>query len=129
MKSPASEMPPIPQFSVIRMNIPISKYRSLAEIHSSIDYGDKGSVKAGNQAADKLRFLAEKELKKSELLQLLEVDHPASNWAAHHVLEFKEITKKEEKNAIAIIERQIEKGGAQAMGERMWLDEYKSNKK
>ena len=111
------------------MNNPLNTYRSAAEIHSSIDYVDKRSVEAGNQAADTMRALAERELEKGELLSLFEEDHPAALWAAHHVLEFKEPRREEEKRAIIIIEQQIEKGGAQAMGLRMWLDEYKNNKK
>ena len=114
---------------VIRVNSPLTIYRSAAELHSEIDYSDEQSVKAGNQASDTMRSLAENELEKNELLTLLDEDHPSAVSAAIHVLEFKETNKKEERRAISLIKTQIKKGGVNAMGLRMWLNEYKSNKK
>lgn len=110
------------------MNEVISEYKAQAEIHASIDYSDDSSVRLGNKAADTLRKLGGEKLEKNDLLELIGSEHPASLWSAHHLLELHKPNLEEEKKAEKRIELKISKGGVQAMGERMFLDEYRKNK-
>jgi len=110
------------------MNPAIRDYLSFAEEHERIDYADKRSVSAGNKAADAMRQLAEEKIVKSELLDLIALEHSASLWAAHHLLETKEFTEKEEAMAISRIEIESKKEGVRAMGERYYLQDYLNQK-
>ena len=101
----------------------VEKYREMAEVHSSIDYGDANSVKRGNQAADTLRSLGQDQLDLDELLKILSAAHISSLWAAHHLLEFHDLADDQRICAVQRIEVEISKGGATAMGERMFLTE------
>jgi len=107
----------------------VEEYREMAEIHAAIDYGDSGSVKQGNRAADSIRKLGQEQLDLNQLTTLLASDHPASLWAAHHLLEFHDLTTDQRNQAVRRIEIEIAKGGAAAMGERMFLAEFAKPKR
>lgn len=108
---------------------PVEKYCEMAEVHAAIDYGDKASVKRANRAADSLRNIGQKELGSEQLLRILSSDHPSSLWAAHHLLEFHELTAEHRAQAVERIEAEIAKGGVTAMGERIFLTELEKAKR
>lgn len=99
----------------------VEKYREMAEVHAAIDYGDKTSVNRANRAADSLRSIGQIDLDSGQLMSILSADHPSSIWAAHHLLEFHELTADQRRLAIQRIEIEIAKGGVTAMGERIFL--------
>lgn len=111
------------------MTRPVNIYLLEAELHAGIQYDDPASVARGNSAADTLRELARFQVTKEELLELLEREHPASQWAAYHLLEFKELNSSEEDLAVNRINKGIVAGGLDSMGAKMFLDEYLKRKK
>ena len=54
------------------------------------------------------------------------LNHPiASKWLAHHIVEKTNADQKIKKKCISIVEELASKDSVEAMGEQMWLKEWK----
>jgi hypothetical protein len=113
----------------------LKRYRELAEIHANTDYGDSRSVRRANNAVDEMFkiCLEINQLGEQGLLAFATLlDEPKNKiqlWAAHHILEQMRYTPSLECRALEII-REFSKGkGADAYGNKIWLENWESNQK
>ena len=111
----------------------IDEYRAQAAIHSAIDYGQKASIRAGNRAAARMRSIAQKlttlgNQAVAAFGRLLESHEPGvAIWAAHHLLEHMAPKPSLAESALNLIQRRAWGAGPDALGERVWLSEWKAN--
>lgn len=111
---------------------PLSEYIELARQHAEANDGTRAWVRRVNQAADRMRAIATVQLSGSGVqahrFSSL-VDSPdgrARLWAAHHLLEL--CTTLEDAvvaRALAVIEAAAKGDSAEAMGEQMWLANWR----
>ena len=113
------------------MNL-IQEYIELTKTCASTDYGDKKSVKLHNKAVEKMYEIAEKIGYEQttetidDFAKLLEINEYKINvWAAVHILERIPADKSIEEKALKIIKQQADGDSAEAMGFKIWLDNYK----
>jgi hypothetical protein len=113
------------------MNL-IQEYLELTKVCASTDYADKKSVKTHNKSADRMNEIAEKiSYEKTDdniddFEKLLDVtDNNTNVWTAVHILERIPVDKKIEEKALKIIKQQANGNSAEAMGFKIWLDNYK----
>ncbi|MEI2339073.1 hypothetical protein FA002_14415 [Priestia megaterium] len=113
----------------------VDLYQKSAKIHYEIDYRDKKSVKKGNRAAEDMKKIA----------QLIHLYYPGmlfefatlltnptyriDLWAAHHVLEIMSYSPMLEDNALSVIERYADENDFTALGNRMWLDQWREKQR
>lgn len=64
----------------------------------------------------------------TDFSSLLDADDATAAWAAHHVLEHFAPNNDTKRRALAIIEREAAGDGVNAMGNRMWLEEWRKHK-
>ena len=96
-----------------------------------MDYGNRDSVRKGNSAARAMGKLAAKMLsggrpgadRFSALLD--DSQYHVALWAAHHVLELGQPDEPTKQRALGIIERASRGTDANALGERIWLQEWR----
>ncbi|MFC1852636.1 hypothetical protein ACFL27_20755 [candidate division CSSED10-310 bacterium] len=113
------------------------EYRALAEIWQSIDYSNPKSVQKCNAVTDKMRNI----VRNAELQGIEEVnklipllnDQNAKDWIAHHLVELTSIEREISDKCFEMVKNlikryEIEGKTADAMGERLWLEEW-TNKK
>jgi hypothetical protein len=110
----------------------IQEYTELAKICSSTDYADKKSVRLHNKCIDRMYEIAEKIGSEQttdtivDFAKLLDITENKTNvWVAVHILERIPVNKTIEEKALQIIKRQTETDSANAMGFKIWLDNYK----
>jgi hypothetical protein len=108
----------------------LAQYHQHATVHASIDYGDDSSVRAGNAAADAMVNVAKRLAAMSPpavepFSSLLDADDSTAQWAAHHLLEHFTPDDEISRSALAVIERAASGDGVNAMGNRMWLDDWR----
>ena len=113
------------------MNL-IHEYIELTKTCALTDYGDKKSVKLHNKSVGKMYEIAEKigneQTKETidDFAILLEINENKTNvWAAVHILERIPADKTIEEKALRIIKQQADGESAEAMGFKIWLDNYK----
>jgi len=113
------------------MNL-IQEYLELTKVCASTDYADKKSVKTHNKSVDRMYEIAESigYEKTTETIddfaKLLDINDNNTNvWTAVHIIERVPIDKKIEERALKIIKQQAEGNSADAMGFKIWLDNYK----
>jgi hypothetical protein len=113
------------------MNL-IQEYIELTKTCASTDYGDKKSVKLHNKSVDKMYEIVEKIGYEQttetidDFAKLLEINENNTNvWAAVHILERIPANKTIEEKALKIIKQQADGDTVEAMGFRIWLDNYK----
>lgn len=113
------------------MNL-IQEYIELTKTCTSTDYGNKKSVNLHNKSVEKMYVIIEKiayEQKKEtihDFTKLLEINENQTNvWAAVHILERIPTDKTIEEKALKIIKQQADRDSAEAMGFKIWLDNYK----
>ena len=113
------------------MNL-IQEYTELTKICASTDYGDKKSVRLHNKSVDRMYEIAEKiGYEKTietidDFAKLLDVtDNKTNVWTAIHILERVPADKTIEEIALKIIKQQADGDSADAMGYKIWLDNYK----
>ena len=108
---------------------PLDRYRRLAEIHAAMDYGNGNSIRKGNSAARAMGKVAAKILNggRSGADRFSVLLHDSRShvalWAAHHLLELGELDEPTEQRALGIIERASRADDANALGERIWLQQ------
>ncbi len=112
------------------MNL-IQEYLELTKACASTDYADKKSVRLHNKSVDRMYEIAEKFGYEQttetidDFAKLLEINENKTNvWAAVHILERIPADKKIEEKALKIIKNQAEGDSAEAMGFKIWLDNY-----
>jgi hypothetical protein len=110
----------------------IQEYLELTKVCASTDYADKKSVKIHNKSVDRMYEIAEKigYEKTTETIvdfaKLLDVtDNKTNVWTAIHILERVPAEKTIEEKALKIIKQQAEGDSADAMGYKIWVDNYK----
>jgi len=115
------------------MNL-IEEYILLTKTCAKTDYSDSKSVKANNKSVNRMYEIAEKigyeqtNDSINDFIKLLDIYENKTNiWAATHLLERIPIDERIEKKALEIIENAAKGATSEAMGFRMWLNEY--NKK
>jgi hypothetical protein len=111
------------------MNI-IQEYIELTKNCASTDYADKKSVRLHNKSVDKMYEIAEKigygQTTINDFANLLDITENKTNvWAAVHILERISASKTIEEKALKIIKQQADGDTAEAMGFKIWLDNYK----
>ena len=109
----------------------IQEYIELTKICASTDYADKKSVRLHNKSVDKMYEIAEKIGYEQttetidDFSKLLDVtDNKTNVWAAVHILERIPTDKTIEEKALKIIKQQSDGDTAEAMGFKIWLDNY-----
>lgn len=112
------------------MNL-IQEYLELTKVCASSDYADKKSVRLHNKSVDRMYEIAEKIGYEQttetidDFAKLLEINENKTNvWAAVHILERIPAVKKIEEKALKIIKNQADGDSAEAMGFKIWLDNY-----
>jgi hypothetical protein len=113
------------------MNL-IHEYIELTKTCASTDYGDKKSVSLHNKSVDRMYEIAEKigyeqtNETIDDFAKLLDVtDNKTNVWAALHILERIPVDKTVEERALKIIKQQTTGDSVDAMGLKIWLDNYK----
>lgn len=112
------------------MNL-IQEYIELTKICASTDYGDKKSLRLHNKSVDRMYEIAEKIGYEQttetidDFVKLLDVtDYKTNVWAAVHILERIPADKRLEEKALKIIRKQTDGNSAEAMGFKIWLNNY-----
>ena len=110
----------------------IHEYLELTKICASTEYADKKSVRLHNKSVDKMYEIAEKIGYKqttetiNDFAKLLDITENKTNvWTAVHMLERIPVDRTIEEKALAIIKKHAEGDTANAMGFKIWLDNYK----
>jgi len=113
------------------MNL-IQEYIGLTKTCSSTDYGNKKSVRLHNKSVDRMYEIAEKIGYEQttetidDFAKLLDIiDNKTNVWAAVHLLERIPSDRTTEEKALQIIKKQADSDTAEAIGFRIWLDNYK----
>ena len=110
----------------------IHAYRRCQAVHAGVDFSDPVSVAEANAAADRMRALAA-EWGQDPTVQacfetlLWDANGPLAKWAAHHLLELMSPSPRGKAQALLILEGAARGDSAEAMGERMWLDAWRSS--
>lgn len=111
----------------------IQEYLGLTKVCASTDYSDKKSVKMHNKSVRRMYEIAEKigSEKITETIDgfamLLDIsDNKTNVWTATHILESVPINKKIEEKALKIIIEQADGDSLDALGFKMWLNNYKT---
>jgi len=115
----------------------VNEYISSAETAASVDCSDKKSVRRFNASADRMRAIVDEVvgLGQDAILAftcLLDKE-PAATWVAHHLVEKAELDTATLSRCFSRVEQAMidarAKGDlANAMGEEMWLKEWKAMK-
>ena len=109
----------------------VSEYRAQVVTHSAPLRGTDSWVNWVNAAADRLREIAIQEAAQdstgSQFAVLLDDESPAVRvWAAHHILElFGNRSFAVQQQALNVVEEATRGDSAAALGERMWLEEWR----
>ncbi len=110
----------------------VGEYRSAATAHNEPNDGSTAWITRVNQAAGRMVLIA-RELAGggaeavAALAQLVQSeDQHLSVWAAHHLLDFGEPNEAARTQALSVIERAAQGDGAQAYGERLWLENWRA---
>ena len=109
-----------------------SEYRECAERCARIEYCDPASVADSNRAVDRMYEIVKLAVKEGEgavnkLVSLL--DEPVSaRWLAHQLVEIADLQRDVEDRCFAIVEELATGDGPEAMGEAVWLKEFKVKK-
>ncbi len=110
----------------------IHEYLELTKICASTEYADKKSVRLHNKSVNKMYEIAEKIGYEqttetiNDFAKLLDITENKTNvWTAVHILERIPVDRTIEEKALAIIKKQAEGDTANAMGFKIWLDNYK----
>lgn len=115
----------------------IDEYLSCAERVSNVEYSDKDSVRLFNALSDQMRGIVDivVSLGHDALLKFTCVldKEPASIWAAHHLVEKADLDSSITAKCFARVERAKAEADEQlqfadAMGEEMWLKEWRARK-
>jgi hypothetical protein len=112
---------------------PIDRYRECANICERTDYGSKQSVRQHNAAADEMHAIAEDAHRRGpsaigELLPLLD-EPPADTWLAFQLLKLGGPSSSYASRCVSIIERAGRGSGPQALGARIWLEDWRREQK
>ena len=108
----------------------LNRYKELALIHASIDYGDPQSVRTGNSAVDEMISISRDISQMGQpgleaFASLLDVSTNRTDlWAAHHILEHMDFNETLKQRALAIIRENAKGQSADALGQRMWLKDW-----
>ena len=115
----------------------MNEYLSSAEAAVLVDYSDKNSVRRFNALSDRMRAIVDEVVNLgqdaiSEFAALLESE-PAAMWAAHHLVEKADLDAATLSKCFARVEQakieaEAEGDLATAMGEEMWLNEWKARR-
>jgi len=113
----------------------IEEYLAQANAAERVDYGDMNSVRRFNAASNRMRAIVDEVVPLgpgavSKLAVLLERE-PAAVWAAHHLVEKAELDQPTRDRCFARVMQaraDAESRGdlPDAMGEAMWLNEWRS---
>lgn len=115
----------------------IAEYIECAERCQSVDYGDKKSVQQYNKASDRMRVIVDEVVELGpdavqQFTSVLDIE-AASGWAAHHLVEKTDLAPDFLTRCFGKVEEMMSKAEAEsrpadAMGEKMWLQEWKAKR-
>jgi hypothetical protein len=111
----------------------IKEYRKQAIVCSKIDYSDKQSVNANNNAI-KIMYGIVDTIKSQfgvdgveEFAKLLDIkDYNVNVWSATHLLEKMKVGPVAEEKALAIIKNVAKQDSVEGLGFRYWLKDYEA---
>jgi len=115
----------------------VSEYQSKAKTAASVDYSDKNSVRQLNASADRMRAIVDEVVSLGTdaaiAFTCLLDQEPAASWAAHHLVEMAELDSATLSRCFSRVEQAMTDAEARgdfanAMGEDMWLNEWKAKK-
>ena len=109
------------------MHEAVGHYRECAATCQETDYGDKSSVRRHNRAARTMYEIVGAAVRNdviSAFVPLLD-DPVCSKWLAHQLLEKADVDAEVEQRCLRIIEALAASDSADAMGEQIWLRDYK----
>lgn len=115
----------------------ISEYLLTAEAAATVDYSNKKSVRRFNSLSDRMRAIVNEvvTLGQDAVVRFAVVleKEPAAGWAAHHLVEMAHLDPIILSKCFERVEKtraQAEAKGdvADAMGEEMWLREWRARK-
>lgn len=115
----------------------MSEYLLSAETAASVDYSDKKSVRRFNALSDRMRAIVHEvvTLGQNAIRHFSSVldKEPAAVWAAHHLVELVDLdsatlSKCFERVEQARVQAEAQGDMANAMGEEMWLKEWRERK-
>ncbi|RCS44029.1 hypothetical protein DTL42_18025 [Bremerella cremea] len=115
----------------------IDEYLLSAERAATVDFTDKNSIRELNKSTDRMRVIVGEvaSLGHAAIMAftLLLDREPAALWAAHHLIEFAELDSETLSRCFSRVEQakmEAKKNGnfANAIGEEMWLKEWKAKK-
>ena len=111
----------------------IDEYRACAMACTEVACADEASVFRYNIASDRMRAIVDEIVSMGpdglqQFMAVLDVT-PACHWAAHHLVEKADLDSASARRCFSIVEKLIAKAEAEsrpadAMGERMWLQEW-----
>lgn len=109
----------------------INEYRECVRVCSAIDYTDESSVKRSNKAVEKMYQIVQAANSSgpetvTELTALLN-EPDCAKWLAHQLVEKAAITKEVKNKCFAIVETLAKGESAEALGERMWIEEHRGH--
>ena len=109
-----------------------SEYQNCAIITDSTDYGDQSTIDKHNRAIDKMYEIVitanDSGLSEIEkLFPLLDIAETAK-WLAHHLVEKAVIPQYIEDKCFSIVESLSLEDSPDGIGEKQWLQEWKSKK-
>ena len=105
------------------MNSDIEEFLEFSKEHSSMDYGDPSSVKAGNRAAHSMRVIVTRLIESGrteELLELLD-NTIAGPWVAFTVAMLPNVTSEQKLRCLELIRRIASGDSIESVGAEMWL--------
>lgn len=115
----------------------MNEYLSKSETAATVDYSDKKSVRKFNASSDRMRAIVDEAVNLGQdaiiaFASLLDRE-PAALWAAHHLVEKADLDSAMLSRCFARVEQakiDAEAKGdlASAMGEEMWLKEWRAKK-
>ncbi|MEB8434490.1 hypothetical protein OO007_19790 [Cocleimonas sp. KMM 6892] len=105
----------------------MDQYLKLAKLADSVVYEDSKSVQGSNSAVNSMysivRDAGEDDL--MSLITLLE-NSAAKKWLAHQLVELHSLPKDVEDKCFNIVQELANKDSLNAVGEQLWLEEWKS---
>lgn len=112
---------------------PVLVYQQLADACARTDYSDRSAVKRHNRSIKQMQAIAQTigrdgsaEERTAFIALLEEAQEQIRLWAAVHLLEYISVEKTAEERALQLIRRAAQGSTAEALGYRVWLEQWAS---
>lgn len=108
----------------------IDEYRRCAATCSHTDYSDSASVELHNRCVERMYQLVNESIEggTTHIFYPLLDDHISAIWISHHLVELSDLPPEVIQKCFTIVEARAAGSNAEALGERLWIKEWKSKK-